>query len=201
MNPSPDTRPSLLLRLADRADQTAWHEFAKIYTPVVYRLAIRRGLQHADAEDLSQQVLTSVAKAIDRWQSDPTRAKFRTWLHRVAQNQIINALSRAAPDKAIGGPTASPVIDNHAARSEADSDLVRLEIRREVFRWAADAIHREFRPDTWDAFWQTAVENKPVEETAKELRISVGAVYAARSRIMRRLKEKVCEFDDEKDGD
>ena len=61
--------------------------------PVVYRLALRKGLQHADAEDLAQQVLTAVSKAIDRWQTDPTRAKFRTWLHRIAQNAIINALS------------------------------------------------------------------------------------------------------------
>src|SRR5262249_39165039 len=103
MSHSPDTRASLLLRLTDRADEAAWQEFAKIYTPVVYRLAIRRGLQHADAEDLSQQVLASVAKAIDRCENDPARAKFRTWLHRIAQNAIINALSRAAPDRAAGG--------------------------------------------------------------------------------------------------
>ncbi len=105
MSPSPETRQSLLLRLADHADQAAWQEFARIYTPVVYRLAVRRGLQHADAEDLSQQVLAAVAKAIDRWQSDPARAKFRTWLHRVAHNFIINALNRAAPDRAVGGST------------------------------------------------------------------------------------------------
>jgi RNA polymerase sigma factor (sigma-70 family) len=198
MSPSPDTRPSLLLRLADRADREAWQEFAKIYSPVVYRLAVRRGLQHADAEDLSQQVLTAVAKAIDRWQTDPARAKFRTWLHRVAQNQIINALSRAAPDRAAGGSTMAAALGNQAARSQ-DTDLVQLEVRREVFRWAADQIRHEFRPATWDAFWQTAIENQAVEQVAEQLGLSCGAIYAARSRIMRRLKEKVCQFDDESD--
>ncbi len=179
MSPSPETRPSLLLRLADHADQAAWQEFARIYTPVVYRLAVRRGLQHADAEDLSQQVLAAVAKAIDRWQSDPARAKFRTWLHRVAQNFIINALNRAAPDRAVGGSTIQAALGNQAARSQADSDLVRLEIRREVFRWAADHIRHEFRPATWDAFWRTAIENQTVEQAAAELRLSCGAIYAA----------------------
>jgi RNA polymerase sigma-70 factor (ECF subfamily) len=201
MSPSPETRPSLLLRLADRTDQAAWQEFARIYTPVVYRLALRRSLQHADAEDLSQQVLAAVAKTIDRWQDDPTRAKFRTWLHRVAQNQIINALSRAAPDRAAGGSTIAAALGDQAAKSQADSDLVRMEIRREVFRWAADQIRHEFRPATWDAFWRTAVENHPVEQTAQDVGLSCGAIYAARSRIMRRLKEKVCEFDDETDTD
>ncbi len=196
MSPSPETRQSLLLRLADHADQTAWQEFARIYTPVVYRLAVRPGLQHADAEDLSQQVLTAVAKAIDRWQTDPTRAKFRTWLHRVAQNFIINALNRATPDRAAGGSAILPALGNQAARSQADSDLVRLEIRREVFRWAADQIRHEFRPATWDAFWRTAIENQSVEQAAAELGLSSGAIYAAQSRIMRRLKEKVSQFEE-----
>ncbi|HEY2762151.1 MAG TPA: sigma-70 family RNA polymerase sigma factor [Pirellulales bacterium] len=201
MSPSPETRQSLLLRLADRADQSAWQEFAKIYTPVIYRLALRRGLQHADAEDLSQQVLAAVAKAINRWQTDPTRAKFRTWLHRIAQNCIINALNRAAPDRAVGGLTVLAELGNQAAQSQADSDLVRLEIRREVFRWAADQIRQEFRSPTWEAFWRTAVENQTVEHVAGELNLSYGAIYAARSRIMRRLKEKVCQFDDEENGE
>jgi RNA polymerase sigma-70 factor (ECF subfamily) len=201
MSPSPDTRPSLLLRLADRADQAAWQEFARIYSPVVYRLALRCGLQHADAEDLSQQVLATVAGAIDRWQIDPERAKFRTWLHRVAQNQIINALTRAAPDRAAGGSTEFAALGNQAAQSADDTDLVRLEIRREVFRWAAEQIRHEFRATTWDAFWRTAVENEQVEQAAAELGLSCGAIYAARSRIMRRLKEKVCEFDDENPSD
>ena len=65
MSPSPETRPSLLLRLVDRADQEAWREFAQIYTPVVYRLALSKGLQHADAEDQAQQVLAAVS-------ADPT---------------------------------------------------------------------------------------------------------------------------------
>jgi RNA polymerase sigma factor (sigma-70 family) len=201
MSPSPETRHSLLLRLTDRTDQTAWQEFAKIYTPVVYRLALRRGLQHADAEDLSQQVLAAVAKAIDRWQVDPARAKFRTWLHRVAQNFIINALNRAAPDRGAGGSTILAALGNQAAKSQADSDLVRLEIRREIFRWAADQIRPEFRSATWDAFWRTAIENQTVEQAATELGLSSGAIYAARSRIMRRLKERVCQFDDEESGE
>ncbi|HZZ29292.1 MAG TPA: sigma-70 family RNA polymerase sigma factor [Pirellulales bacterium] len=196
MSPSPETRPSLLVRLTDRADQAAWQEFANIYTPVVYRLALRRGLQHADAEDLSQQVLTAISKAIDRWQTDPTRAKFRTWLHRIAQNQIINALTRAAPDRATGDPTVMENLNEQAALA-SDSEVVRLELRREVFRWAAEQIRHEFRPATWNAFWLTAVENLTVEQTAKRLELSCGAIYAARSRIMRWLKEKVCEFDDE----
>ncbi|HEY2883341.1 MAG TPA: sigma-70 family RNA polymerase sigma factor [Pirellulales bacterium] len=197
MSPSPETRNSLLVRLTDRADQAAWHEFAQIYMPVVYRLALRKGLQHADAEDLAQQVLAAVSKAIDRWQSDPTRAKFRTWLHRIAQNLIINALSRARPDRGSGDTRTLEHLVHQPAPGSAESEFVRTEFRREVFRWAADQIRHEFREPTWNAFWRTAVDNQTIEEVARHLQLSCGAIYAARSRIMRRLKEKVREFDDE----
>ena len=94
VSPSPETRASLLIRLKDRADQTAWTEFVEIYQPVIRRLALRRGMQTADAEDVTQQVLLAISKAIRRWEVDPQRGKFRTWLHRVAHNAILNTLTR-----------------------------------------------------------------------------------------------------------
>src|SRR5262245_40455842 len=140
MSPSPETRPSLLVRLVDRADRAAWQEFAEVYSPVIQRLALRRGLQQADAEDLVQQVLTSVSNAIDRWHHDPARAKFRTWLHRIAHNAIVNALTRAAPDRATGDTGMQIQLHRAAVTEGPTSDLVRLELRREIFRWAANQI-------------------------------------------------------------
>jgi RNA polymerase sigma factor (sigma-70 family) len=191
MEPSLETRLSLIVRLKDRDDQAAWQEFVEIYRPVILRLAARRGMQHADAEDLAQQVLVSISKAIGRWEIAPKRARFRTWLHRVAENAILNALSRGAPDRA-RGEAGHPAVE-HAAEDGPDSDLLRLEYRREVFRWAARQIRPEFQPATWKAFWLSAVEDRAPEEVARLLHKSVGAVYAARSRIMRRLHEKVAE--------
>src|SRR5260370_23590884 len=152
MSASPETRASLLVRLKDQADDEAWCEFTEIYRPVIYRLACRRGLQHADAEDLVQQVLAAVARAIDRWETDPHRARFRTWLSRVATNAVINALARGKLDRASGDSGMQDVLDALPAADGADSQFVRAEHRREGFRWAARQVRLESQPAPWDAF-------------------------------------------------
>ena len=196
MNHPPETRASLLVRLKDRADQAAWYEFAEVYRPVIVRLAGRKGMQAADAEDLAQQVLAAVAKAIDRWQEDPRRARFRTWLHRVANNLILNALARGKPDRGSGDTGLIQWLAQQPANDGPNSDLLRLEWRREAFRWAATQIRDEFQPDNWEAFWRTAIEGESVDDVARRLGKSRASVHSARSRIMRRLKEKVNELSD-----
>jgi RNA polymerase sigma factor (sigma-70 family) len=197
MSASPETRATLLIRLKDQADDEAWSEFTEIYRPVIYRLACRRGMQPADADDLVQQVLAAIARVIDRWEADPARARFRTWLNRVATNAIINALSRGRPDRGSGDTGLHDLLNARPAVNGNDSEFIRIEQRREIFRWAARQIRSEFHPATWDAFWMTAVEGQAVDDIGRSLGLSRGSIYAARSRVMRRLKEKVQEWREE----
>jgi RNA polymerase sigma-70 factor (ECF subfamily) len=192
---APETRASLIVRLKDRDDLEAWSEFVEIYRPVIYRFAVCKGLQHADAEDLAQQVLAAVASAVEHWQPDEARGRFRDWLRRISQNLIINMVTRRPPDRAVGDPEMRDRLSQLPVAEGPDSDLLRTEYRREVFRWAARQIRGEFQPGTWMAFWGTAVEGLPVEDVARQLGKKPGAVYAARSRVIRRLKEKILEWE------
>ncbi|MEQ8635054.1 RNA polymerase sigma factor [Gimesia maris] len=195
MNATPDTRASLLIRVRDPADQAAWHEFVEIYRPVILRMARQKGMQEADAEDVAQLVLIAISKAVEQRPHDPERAMFRTWLHRVAHNAILNALMRGKPDRGSGKSELLALLNEHASQNGPDSSLLRLEYRREVFRWAARHVRQEFQRDTWDLFWLTAVEGREIEEIAQEFRKNRGAIYAARSRVMRRIQEKAAEYE------
>src|ERR1700736_4307969 len=70
MPESPETRPSLLVRIRDAQDRDAWGQFVELYGPVVYRFGRKRGLQDADAADLTQTVFQAVSGAIQRLDYD-----------------------------------------------------------------------------------------------------------------------------------
>lgn len=197
----PETQYSLIMRLADQRDDHAWEEFVLAYQPVIRWAAEKQGLQPADAEDVVQQVLASIARALPQRPHDPARAKFRTWLFRVTHNAVLNSMSRRKPDQPIGGDSSIDLLANLAVEPDY-CDQYERQYERAVFQWAARKIKAEFQSQTWEAFWLNMVKAKPAEQVAMEITqqfgrpFSVGSVYAAKSRVLKRLREKVQEFDE-----
>ncbi len=195
MPDEPDTRLSLIARLAAPADQAAWSEFVTLYEPLVYRLARRKGLQDADARDLCQEVFRAVAGAVGRW--DPAGGTFRGWLLRIARNLLINLLARERRHpRGTGGTDIHALLaDRPAPADDEASALFDAEYARRAFEWAADAVRGEFTPATWEAFRRTALDGRRAKEVGAELGMSAGAVYIARSRVLARIRRRVEEFD------
>jgi RNA polymerase sigma-70 factor (ECF subfamily) len=192
----PETRMSLVARLRDGRDGGAWVEFLDLYEPLVVRLLKRRGLQDADAEDLSQEVLMAVARRIEDWRHNGRKGAFRSWLYVVSKNLMLNLLAREK--QCLVGVSAAD-LDSLLDERHPSSAVTELEYRRELLAHGAELIRREFRETTWTAFWRSAVEHVAISEVATELGISEGAVYIARSRVMARLREVVLESAENQD--
>jgi RNA polymerase sigma-70 factor (ECF subfamily) len=181
----------MILRLRDADDAAAWQEFVEIYQPLIFRLARAKGLQDADAGDLTQEVLTRVARSVSRWNPDPTLGTFRGWISRITRNLVIEFLRARHRLPAATGDSGVRRLFEQQIQPGAESELFDLEYERQVFSWAANKLMSAFTKNTWQAFWLTAVENRPVPDVARQLGMSSGAVYIARSRIMARLRESV----------
>lgn len=192
-----DTRASLLLRIRDPKDHSAWAEFVKLYAPVLHAYGMRHGLQDADAADLAQDTLQNVLRAAPTFEYDPAKGAFRGWLFTVARNQIRKFATRK--DRLGVGAGDSDVRDmlaEHPDRSGDEAEWDR-EYKMHLFRWAADRVQTEFRAATWQAFWRTAVGGEAAEAVAADLGMTVGAVYIARSRVTARIRTETAAADGE----
>ncbi len=184
----PSTRASLLVRLNDRADDSAWREFVALYAPIVYRFARRHGLQDADAADLAQEVLRGVIGSIGSF--DPARGLFRSWLFTVVHRRLVDYLHqrKRAPVPASDNATMQMLAETPAPDEQVAWDA---EWERQLFALAAERVKPECTAATWQAFWMTAVEGVSGADVAASLGISVASVYLAKSRVMAKLKAEI----------
>jgi RNA polymerase sigma-70 factor (ECF subfamily) len=195
MDQSPITRSSLLLRIRDVQDAGAWQRFVDVYTPFVYGMLRRRGLQPADAADVTQDVMQTVAGSISRFEYDRGRGSFRGWLFSVARSRLNDHYrTRQRQPQGSGETAVHEMLEAQPDDDTADAEWEQA-WRRHLLESCAARVRDEFEPTTWSAFWSTAVEGKAVNDVASALGLSTGAVYIARSRVMAKLRKSVEEID------
>lgn len=186
----PETRATLQAALRSPEDREAWEQFVITYRPVFYRMARRRGLQDADAQDVSQQVLIRISEAINRYEPAPG-TRFRHWLRRIANNAISTALKRSGNRPAQVEWPDPEQLQNEAPPAELLTEELNSEYEREMYLQAASIVRGEVSAETWRAFELTMIDNLTCDEAATLLGKSTGTVYAARSRIVRRLRRQI----------
>jgi len=182
------TRLSFLGRLRDRSTQLGWEEFDERYRELLYRYARRRGATHAEAEDVVQDVQLYVFKAIDRFNYDSSRGRFRGYL----RTAVVHALARGASEQARREAILDPQVIAQVSDAEGPTDAEwDREWQLHRLRWALRSIAKEFEPLTLQAFRLHVLGDWSADDTGKHLGLSRASVYQAKSRVLRRLKDRI----------
>ncbi len=178
----PETRASLLIRIRDPADSDSWTQFGEVYAPVVFRFLTRRGLQEADAGDVTQNVLLEVAKSIQKFEYQPEQGKFRNWLATLARRQ----LNRFWSKKSV--PTLEP--EEMGINQQSDAEWVDA-WQSELLRSAMERVQKSVNTTTWKAFEMTWIQNEPSSAVSQKLDMAIDLVYSAKARVLKRIEDEV----------
>jgi RNA polymerase sigma-70 factor (ECF subfamily) len=180
------TSVTLLERLRQPGEEEAWARFVELYTPLLYYWACRLGLQADDAADLVQDVFTTLVTKLPEFTYDPDKS-FRNWLRTVTRNRWRDLQRRRA--------SSEPKTNTSDLYRIPDPDPAEAfwetEYRQHLVARALELMRAEFQPSTWQACWETVVSGRPALEVAARLGISVDAVYTAKSRVLRRLRQQL----------
>jgi RNA polymerase sigma-70 factor (ECF subfamily) len=177
------TPVSLLERLRQPGNQPAWDRFVDLYTPLLYHWGRRAGLQDPDVADLVQDVFRILVQKMPAFEYDEKRT-FRGWLRTTLLNQWRASLRRRTEKPLMDG-------DGQVAETDPQGNLIDQEYREYLVARAMQVMKTDFQPATWQACWEHVACGRPVADVARELGISVKAVYLAKARVLRRLREEL----------
>jgi RNA polymerase sigma-70 factor (ECF subfamily) len=184
------THITLLQRLSRGDDPEAWREFNARYGELIRSFARRRGLQASDCDDLVQEVLLALNGSMPAFQYDPARGRFRGYLKTIA----VRCISRKLCQKR--GATGQEQVENAAAGDLADpaaEEHWEAEWRQYHLRTAMRTIRAEFNESDLAAFEAYAGHGRDAANVAASLGVSVDAVYQAKSRILKRLRDLIAQ--------
>lgn len=181
------THATLLARLRGGGDHAAWREFCGRYDELIRGFARRQGVVGAEADDVVQDVMLALTKAMPGFAYDPSRGKFRSYLKTVVLRAIWARSRQKSGAVPLGEVSASAAPgDEASAEGPWEAEWRQYHLRR-----AMGPVRAEFGATDLAAFEAYAQQGREASEVARELGISVERVYQAKSRVLRRLGELI----------
>ncbi len=186
------TSKSLLVKARDRNDHAAWRRLTELYEPLIQKWVRPHVAQRADAEDVVQEVLTALVRELPRFDHNQRPGAFRAWLRTMTVHRLRTYWEKrdARPAGAVGGAAPYATLAQLADPASTLCAFWDNEHDRYVTQTLLKAICLEFLPATWRAFERQVQDGQTAAEVAEELGLSVNAVLIAKSRVLKRLRER-----------
>ena len=191
------TRATLIQRLKNWQDQSSWQDFFDTYWKLIYNVARNRGLSDAEAQDVVQETMISVAKHMPTFKYDPAIGSFKTWLLNMTRWRIIDQFRKrgppAEPHPFPDAPvTGARTVDKMVEPASQDLDaLWDAEWEKNLLDAAIAKVKRRFDPQKYQIFDLYVNKAWAPDKVAKAFGVSIGQVYLAKHRVTEMIKEEV----------
>lgn len=192
------TRQSLLSRLCNLDDHASWRTFFDLYWRMIYDVARHSGLDHEAAQEVVQDTVIGVARAMPSFRYDSKKGTFRQWLLRVTRRRIIDQFRRIYRQ-----PVRVELIEDEPENDETSAAQVadfsggqfecawREEWERTVFRLAVAQVQRQINPKQFQVFDFCVLKEMPITKVAETLGLNAAQVYLAKHRVAQAVKRAV----------
>jgi RNA polymerase sigma-70 factor (ECF subfamily) len=184
----PTTKVTLLARIRDSGDEAAWRAFVNLYTPVILGYCRKRGLQHADAQDIAQEVFSRVSRAIRNFEYDPERGPFRRWLGLITHQQMLRYRQRQARIGQASWSGCDSVSD--IFEGEAEGAWIEA-FNAHIYASALEGVRPEFDAEAWRAFRRVWDGDERPGDVARDMQKEPQWIYQVKHQIVARLKEEI----------
>jgi RNA polymerase sigma factor (sigma-70 family) len=173
-----------MLDLATRKQHEAWTSITKIYAPLVYGWARRSGLHDSDASDATQDVFLKVYLNLAK--CDQARGKFRAWLWTITRHTVVEHFRDQKVRPIL---VQDAFLDNRQQHDKGETDEIESDrIPNPVLLRALEVIRPKFKERTYQAAWQVIALGRRPDDVARDLEMTTGAVYIAKSRLLKELR-------------
>jgi RNA polymerase sigma-70 factor (ECF subfamily) len=194
------TRHSLLARLKDWEDQTSWREFFDTYWKLIYAVARKAGLSDAEAQDVVQETVLTVAKKVGDFKAQPG-GSFKGWLLQITRRRIADEFERRQRSQSL--VTSAATTRNEEGTRTATIDRVpdpasfdldacwEEQWQKRLLEAATERVKQRVSPKQYQMFELYVLREWPVRKVAQTLGVSTTQVYLAKHRVGRLLKKEV----------
>jgi len=184
------TRQSLLTRLKDHADHEGWRRFFDTYAGIIQGLARTAGCSAAEADDVLQETMLSVAREMPGFRYDPALGSFKGWLFQITRRRVADHFRRRRPGDARGSDTQIP-------EQLADSGEEKLNLKWEAewrihqLQLACERVKKQVSASQWQMFDLSTLQAWPMDRITGLLGVNRAQVYMSKMRVSRLIKRAV----------
>ncbi len=188
------TRPTLLERLKDPDDQKSWHEFADIYSKLIFGFALKAGLNEVEAQEVVQETLIAAVKNLPEFRYDPKVCSFKTYLLNLSNWRIKDQMRKRLPGERFKTPEEDRTGTIERVADPAGVELERIwdqEWHTALLDAASEKAKRQVDLKQWQIFDLYVLKNWPPRDVAKALGVSLARVYLAKHRVSAVVRKEV----------